>query len=169
MILALVMLQQGEVIQPMVAVSPITWENAPKPKSPDSQGRKRVALLILFKDFQRPPAQEMINKLYQALEPDVDINERYNLVTPAELKDSARKLRFSEENRKRSLDTLRGRLGISAAVLITITPRGDKFAIQADMRDTATDRVIAERKAGDVSATELSDNIREIVQALMLH
>jgi len=168
MILALVMMQPADVIQPMVAVSSITWENSPKPKSPDSPGRKRTALLILLKDFEKPPPQKVIDNLYEALEPGVDINERYQLLTPADVKNFAKKLRFSEEYRKGSLDTLRQWLEVSAVVLVTIMPSGDKFSIRGEMRDTATDRVIAGNKVEGVSSADLSSKTREIVQALML-
>jgi len=168
MILALVVFYPGEVIQPTVAVSSISWESSHKPKVPDATGRKRMALLILLKDFERPLPQKAIDNLYQALEPDMDINERYYLLTPAELKSVAKKLRFSEEGRKGSLDALRDRLGVAAVVLVTISPMEDKFSVQGEIRDTATDVVLARKRTEAVSSAELSDKNREIVRALLL-
>ncbi len=72
--------------QPMIALSSVSWEGIPKPKSI----QKKAAFVVLFKDFKDPVPQKQIDSLYEALQPSMELNERYGIVSPAEISEAVK-------------------------------------------------------------------------------
>ena len=75
-----------DMTQPMIALSSVSWEGIPKPKSI----QKNAAFVVLFKDFKDPVPQKQIDSLYEALKPSMELNERYGIVSPAEISEAVK-------------------------------------------------------------------------------
>jgi len=167
-ILIVVMMEPADLIQPFPGVSSETWEGAPRPKTAEVPGRKRAAVLILFKDFAKAPPQKMTDALYKALEPTLEISERYQIISPAELKPIVRKMRFSADHAQASLAGLRRALGVSVAALVTVTASGDRYDVTAELVDTETGRSIERRQETSLPLEKLVPAVRDLTRSLML-
>lgn len=167
-VLIAVMMQPSDLVQPFPGVSSETWEAAPKPKSADVPGRKRAAVVVLFKDFAKTPPQKMTDDLYRALEPTIEISERYHMIPPAQLKPIVGKMRFSAEHLKDSLAHLRSASGVSVAALVTVTAKGNLYDVTAEIVDTETGRSIGSRQETSLPQEKLVPVVRDLTRSLLL-
>jgi len=151
-----------------VGMSSVNWEQAPRPKAPAGITRPRTAVLILFKQVDPPVSRQRIDTIYQALEPPMDMAERFDLVTPAMVSEAIKKGRVKASNREELLVTLRTGLDIAQAVLVTVNPTAEGFSVESELVSTETGRVSLERTVHAAREQDLASVIRDTVWALLL-
>lgn len=151
-----------------VGLSSATWEAAPRPKTAVGGERKPVALVILFKDFPKTMPQKEIDALYQALEPTMELNERYRIVPPADLSRALAGVGKARPGKKEIVESLKHRLDISTVVLLTISPLADNFAIEADLVDATLVNSVQRQTAQGVKRSDLGARLKQEVYAVLL-
>lgn len=151
-----------------VGLSSITWEAAPRPKTAMGAERSPVALVILFKDFPKSMPQREVDALYQALEPTMELNERYRIVSPGDLSRAMAGLGKARLGKKEIVDSLKKRLQISTAVLVTISPSGTDFSVEADLVDATRGNTLRRRTADGVSRSDLGARLKLETDGVLL-
>lgn len=145
-----------------------TWEHAPRPKAGGEIGRQRAAVVILFKHFEKPLSSQRISELYQALEPRIDVAERYDLVPPAALSGIIGKGYLDAGTRQGVLEGLRKKLNVPLAALVTIAPAAQGFQVQGELVNTATGALIAQNTAQATDEKDLSSVVTDQVREMLL-
>ncbi len=75
-ILLVVVLYPRDFTVPDVGLSSVTWEGVPKPKAI----RDRAAFVVTFKGTCPALAQKRIDEIFQALKPDMELSERFDVI-----------------------------------------------------------------------------------------
>ncbi len=151
-----------------VGLSAITWEAAPRPKTAMAGDRSPLALVILFKGFPKSMPQREVDALYQALEPTMELNERYRIVSPADLSRALAGRSKARLGKKEIVASLKKRLDVSTAVLVTISPSGTDFTVEADLVDATRGNSLRQRTADGVSRSDLGARLKQEVNAVLL-
>lgn len=151
-----------------IGLSSITWEAAPRPKTAMGGDRSPLALVILFKGFPKSMPQREVDSLYQALEPTMELNERYRIVSPGDLSRAMAGQGKARLGKKQIVDSLKKRLEVSTVVLVTISPSGPDFSVEADLVDATRGNTIRHRTANRVSRSDLGARLKQEVNAVLL-
>ena len=151
----------------LIALSSVTWENAPKPKvlQPAS---KRAAIIIVLKDFRPELSRIQIDKLYDEVTPTMDVYERYHVVPPAEISAAVRKGLIDPSNRTKMLRGLRDHLDLNMVALITVASKPEGINFEADLIDTVTGRTLDEKTGSEIAESDLGPEIRRSALNLLL-
>jgi anti-sigma factor RsiW len=151
----------------LIALSSVTWENAPKPKvlQPAS---KRAAIIIVLKDFRPELGRMQIDALYDAVTPTMDVYERYHVVPPAEIMAAARKGLIDQSDRTNMLRGLKDHLDLNKVVLITAVSKPEGINVEADLIDTTTGKTLGQRAGSKIAESDLGPEIRRSALNLLL-
>ncbi len=152
----------------MIGLSSVIWEGAPRPKAGPEAARKPAAYLIVFKKMKQAFPQAQIDALYSALQPDLELSERYRILPPADVRRSLVMKGVRVTDPREGPEKLGKDLGVETLLVITITPKEDKFTVEAQLFDVATGNTLREKTMEAVSLTDLASRIRETTSALML-
>jgi hypothetical protein len=149
-----------------IALSSVTWQGVPKPKS-FGPSRHRAAILLVLKDFPAALPQKKVDAFYQALAPTMELYKRFQIVSPAELTDAIEEGQVRADSRKAVLRSLHKKLGVSTAVVVTLMPRGGGMRIRSELIDTASGAVRAEETVEQVADAYVPSKIRQAVFRLL--
>lgn len=165
-VLLVVLLYPTEKPHSLIALSSVTWQGVPKPKSFDPS-RHRIAILLVLKDFPDPLPQKKVDYLYQALAPTMELYKRFQVVSPAELSDAIEQGQVRADSRKAVLRSLNKKLGVSTAIVVTLMPRGEGVQIRTELIDTASGTIRAEETEKQVTDAHIPMKIRQAVFRLL--
>jgi hypothetical protein len=162
-VLVVLVLYPRDYAPPGVGLTSVTWEGVMQPKTL----QKKAAVLILFKDFKQPVPQTRIDSMYRALKPDMDLSERFHVVSPAAVSAAIKKGQIHPEGEKLLLDGLRSQLDASLAVLVELTERGEAFDVKVNMVDTASGKTLRTATHQAVSSGKLDATVAQLVKDLL--
>jgi len=166
-VLLAVLLIPREPPQSVITLSTSTWESVPKPKSARTQGNG-VAIIIALKDFPNPLPQNRVDSLYEAVAPTMELYERFPIVSPAQLRHAVKKGLIKPDDKKKMLQGLRAKLGVSIAALVTVSYKPGGMAVDCRLVDTASGDTLSEERASGVSSEALEKRIRWMVNGQLL-
>ena len=160
-VLLVIFFYPSELPKQMFGFSSVAWEGAPRPKAGPEVLRKSAAYVIVFKNLKTAFSQSQIDALYQALQPNIELSERYRILTPADVRKSlaARGVRASDG--KERPEKIGKDLGVETVLMFSITPKQDKFTVEAQLLDTATGARLSEKTVDAVALSELPARLRE--------
>ena len=166
-VLLAIFLYPRETPPSLIALSSVTWENAPKPKvfQPAS---KRAAIIIVLKDFRPEPGRTKIDALYDAVTPTMDVYEHYYVAPPAKISAAVRKGLIDPSDRTTMLRGLKDHLDINEMVLITAVFKPEGIAFEADLIDTTTGKILGEKTGSKIAEADLGPEIRRAALNLLL-
>ncbi len=167
-ILIVVLVYPRSPVETMVGLSAVAWENAPRPKTPIESPRKHAAVLIFFKNFKEPLSRDKVDALYQALEPPIEINEKFDVIPPADLTKAIKRGEIDPFNKKKLLENLDEKFDVTRVALVTIEPAVQGFDVKSDLMRTSDGTRLKKRTAGGVPEAELASTVRGAVWELML-
>jgi hypothetical protein len=153
-----------DMTQPMIALSSVSWEGIPKPKSI----HENAAFVVFFKDFKIPVPQKQIDSLYEALKPSMDLNERYGIVSPAEISEAVKSGQVPSTNSTAMIDGLRKNLDVSRALVVTVFPSADKLAARIEFIDTISGKKLQTKTEEKIEQSELPERIRSEAFGMLL-
>jgi hypothetical protein len=165
-VVLVVILYPREIPQQLIATSAVTWEDVAKPKA-FQPGAKRTAIIMSLKDFQPPLSQKRIDSLYTAIAPTMELYERYQIITPATVRDAVKKGAIDPSDRSATLDGLREKMGVTVAVFVTVKSRAEASSIEAELVDAKTGNVIKKLSEPMVADKDLESGIRHAVFNLL--
>ena len=145
-----------DMTQPMIALSSVSWEGIPKPKSI----QKNAAFVIFFKDFKDPVPQKQIDSLYEALKPSMDLNERYGIVSPAEISEAVKSGQVPSNNSTAMIEGLRKNLNVSRVLIVIVFPSADKLAARIEFIDTISGKTLQTKTEEKIEQSELPARVR---------
>jgi anti-sigma factor RsiW len=150
---------------PLVGLSSVAWENAPKPKVM----RPRAAFLVTFPSTTQHLSQKKVDSIYAALQPDLNLLEKYEIVPPSELKSAAQsgQVTINPEQPKEMFESLNSKLGVSIVSLVQVSRTDGLFRIKVDVVDTQKGSTIQENTRSGISEEALPQAIREMVFATL--
>jgi anti-sigma factor RsiW len=166
-VLLAVFLYPRETPPSVIALSSVTWENAPKPKvlQPTS---KRAAIIIVLKDFRPEPGRTKIDALYDAVTPTMDVYERYYVAPPATISEAVRKGLLDPSDRTKMLRGLRERLDLNKVVVITAVSKPEGMAFEADLIDTTAGKTLGKKTGSKLAEADLGPEMRRAALNLLL-
>ena len=167
-ILVVVLIYPHEQMETMVGLSAVAWENAPRPKTGVDSPRKRSAVLIFFKNFKDPLPRDKVDSLYQALEPPIEVNEKFDVISPADLSKAISRGEVDPFNRKKLLEDLDENLNAVKVVLVTVEPATQGFDVKCDLMRTSDGIRLKKRIAKGVTEANLASTVRGTVWELLL-
>jgi|GEM_PF-7068990 len=153
-----------DMTQPMIALSSVSWEGIPKPKSI----QKNAAFVVFFKDFKDPVRQKQIDSLYEALKPSMELNERYGIVSPAEISEAVKSGQVLSNNSTAMIEGLRKNLNVSRALIITVFPSADKLAARIEFIDTISGKTLQMKTEERIEQSELPARVRSYALGMLL-
>lgn len=164
-ILLVVVLYPRDFTIPNVGLSAVTWEGVPKPKAL----RTRAAFIMTFKDFADPLPQKRIDEIYQALKPDMDLSQRFEIIPPAELKAAAKsgEIMIDPQRLGETLESLNKKLNVSRVAMFTLEPSDGKYSAKVQLMDATSGTTLNEKTESAIAENQLSDKIREMVLGIM--
>ena len=146
----------------MYGLSSVTWEQTegrvPKGALLD-ETKPRAAILLIFRGFKRPVPQEKIDELYEGLIPTRQTEDKFEFISPAEVKASLSKSTVPPNDRNALLGLLARDLDVSRALILTIKARDGKFEIEGELVDPASGRTIRKQIGKFSSEAELMSTI----------
>jgi hypothetical protein len=168
-VLLAVMLYPREAPQSIIALSPVSWENVPKPKSFQTIP-KRTAIIIVLKDFHPALDQANIDALYEAVAPTMDIYERYYVAPPAVIRDLVRKGLVDPTDRTKMLRELKDHLDLTNIMKVTAVSGTGGLYFEAELIDVSTGTILGKRTESKLAETDLGPEIgRAALQLLLEH
>lgn len=167
-ILVVVLIYPREPMESMVGLSAVAWENVPRPKSGVESARKRSAVLILFKNFKEPLSRDQVDSLYQALEPPMEVTERFDVIPPAVLTKAIKRGEVDPFKRKKLLEDLDDKLNVEDLALVTIEPASRGFDVRCDLIRTVDGTGVKKRIVRGVIEGDLASTLHKMVWELTL-
>ena len=163
-LLLVVIFYPRDMTQPMIGLSSVSWEGIPKPKSL----QETAAFVVFLKDFKDPVPQRQIDSLYEALKPSMELNERYGIVSPAEISEAIRGGEVSSHVGTAMIDGLRKNLNVSRVLVITVFPSADKLAARIECIDTISGKTLQTKTEENMSLSELAARVRSDAFGMLL-
>ena len=159
-----------------VALSSVNWGPGPSALNimgtdsqtglPAGAKRERLGVVILFGKVKQVPDQNRIDSLYRALEPPGSVRDRYQVVSPLELRRAAGADLRKAADDKALIAVMRSKLGISKALMVEIAPKDDRYEILARLIDTGSGHVIRTWNSGKLTKAELVSALEDSTQSL---
>ncbi len=106
---------------------------------------QKTALVVLFKDFKVPLPQDQIDSLYEALEPSRELNDRYNIISPAETSEVIKSGKVPSDDESAMIEGLRKNLDVSRVLVVVVFPSADKLAARIEFIDTISGKTLQTR------------------------
>ncbi len=153
-----------DITRPMIGLSSVKWEGVPKPKSL----QKNAAFVVFFKDFKDSVSQQQIDSLYEALKPSMELNERYNILSPAEISESIKTGEVSSSDRAAMIEGLRKNLNVSRVLVVTVLPSADKLAARIELIDTISGKTLQTQTNENIGLRDLAARVRSNVFSMLL-
>jgi hypothetical protein len=161
-LIAAVLLTPWRMPEYAVALSSVSWQQAPKPKEA-GVSRVRAATVIVLKGFRRPLGQPRIDSLYAAVAPSMELYEKYHMVSPQDVKMEWERHPPHSSNRQSLIRWLNSRLQVSRASIVTITPSQPGMNVEADLTNPESGAVLNRGIARNVVQAQLQETIRRLV------
>lgn len=167
-ILIVVLIYPREAMEPMVGLSAAAWENVPRPKIGVESTRERAAVLLFFKGFRQPLSKSQVDSLYQALEPSIEVSQRFDVIPPAVLTQAIRSGEVDPFDRKKLIEGLDDKLEVARVALVTIEPANRGFDVKCDLMRTSDGLGLKKGIVRGVNEADLASTVRRTVWELML-
>jgi len=165
-IVAAVLMLPSSMPEYAVVLGTGSWETVPRPK--EGMARPRVAMVIVFKGFDKQPSQSHIDELYNAAAPTMSVYERYHIIPPDAFRDRWKKDPLSSPDRQSLVRWLHEKLNASRAAIVTISPDGKEVSLEVDLLDTTTETVLQHEVARNVPQDLIKETVRRLVLSALL-
>jgi len=166
-VLLVVILYPHEMPQSVVALSSVTWDGTPRPKSFD-QSRKRVAILVALKGFDSPMTQQRIDSFYESLAPTMELYERFSVISPGVIRETVSKGWARAQDRSDLLAGIKGSLDVSEVVFVTVEAGTEGASVVTELIDTTLGIIMAQGTLKGVSDADLERTIRQSAFSMLL-
>jgi len=172
-LLVVLIYPRGE-IETVMRLSSVSWEKAPglslmSPKISKSPARNKptVAAILLLKGLERPLAQDKIDELYQALNPDRHMRSKFKFVSPAQLKEDFSGKDRKPTDKKAVAARLAERFDVDQVVFVTIHSEKNRFKITEEVVDTRTGKTLNQAETQVRSEEEITAKLKATVFPLL--
>ncbi|MBI4965378.1 MAG: zf-HC2 domain-containing protein [Desulfomonile tiedjei] len=167
-ILIVVLIYPREQMEYMVGLSSVAWENVPRPKTGVESTGQRSAVLMFFRNFKEPLSRDKVDTLYQALEPSIEVNERFDVIPPATLTKAIKRGKVDPFNREKLLENLNDEFDVTTAVLVTVEPAARGFDVTCNLARAPEGTMLKDKIVRGVSEAQLAPTVRDAVWELLL-
>ncbi len=169
----------------VVALSSVKW--GPEPSALNLMGSDKDSILpsgakeeweakketfgvvILFSNVKQPPDRNLTDSLYRAVEPPKDVRDRYNVVSPDEIRQVAGKDLLNAPDESSLIKIMRSKLKISRALVIEVVPSGNRYGIVARLINTDSGAASEKWDSWNLTDGELPDALERAAEALLRH
>jgi len=145
-----VMLYPRADIEPLFGLSTTTWgitEGLVEKGTPLVTDKPKLAFLMVFRNFRHGLSQESVDAMYEGLRPTSELENKFEIVQPAAVKNAIVERGIRPEQRAELLQVFSRDLGASGLLLIEVTSVGNHYEIAGQFVDTASGRVVRSEKA----------------------
>ncbi len=164
--------------QPIIGLSSEQWKpprlklmapRKPVPKAPllEPIPKTRVAMIVQFQGFEKPPEQGLVDSLYQALRPTSKWKREFDFVPPIKIKQAIAKGAIKAETTKGLLEGLRSELDVAQVLVLTVQRSRDRFDVTAEMKDLSTGKIRGIDTQKDLKRDELPKGVRTSASRLL--
>jgi len=157
-----------EVPDLFVGLTATPWEQVPKPKTAEDMKKDRLAFVLLFRHFDKPVSQALIDSSYKALSPDIDVVEQYEVMDPSTISRSLKKSAKKPLAQDEMLQTLGADAGARLAASITVTKVTDGYEVDGALIDIPSTKVVKSRPRIYSAQDKLDTTLRELSKELLM-
>ncbi len=129
--------------------------------------QERVATIIFLKGFKQPFKEERIDSLYGSLAPTREMDEHFDFVSPADVKEAVTRGKIKIDTINNILQGLSHELNVSRVVALTLTPVGVAFGIEGELVETRTGKIVAKHSVKEAPGAELSSRMKTTAKRLL--
>jgi len=127
----------------------------------------RVATIIYFKDFPKPPKQEWINQLYAYLKPDQNLRKRFYFIPPRDIEQAVNKGEIKTAGRDQMLDGLRKILGVSRVLTINIISVSEGFRLESEFINLEDGQIKVRKSEKPFDDADIGTELRKTLNSLL--
>jgi hypothetical protein len=163
----------------MVALSSVKWGTGPSASnlmggdkdsiSPSVAKKETFGVVILFSNVKQPPDRNLTDSLYRAIEPPKNVRDRYNVVSPDEIRQVAGKDLLNAPDESSLIKIMRSKLKISRALVIEVVPSGNRYGIVARLINTDSGAASEKWDSWNLTESELPGALERAGEALVRH
>lgn len=159
-ILLVVIFYPRDVTVPGMGLSSVTWEGVPKPKAV----LPRAAFIMTFKGQTEPLRQARVDDIYRALKPDMELSERFQVISPAEIRAAAKSgdVLLDPQRPRETVESLNKKLNVSRVAVLLVEPSDGKFTVKIELMDASSGAVLNQRLESAIPDNQLPEKIREM-------
>ena len=160
-----------------VALSSVKWGPGPSASNlmghegrgnlPSEAKKEQLGVVILFSNLKQPTDQNLTDSLYRAIEPPKDVRDRYNVVSPDEIREVAGKDLLNATNEESLVKVLRSKLKLSRAFVIEIVPSGNRYGVVARLINADTGVATGKWDSSNLTEAELPAAMEHAGEALL--
>lgn len=177
-VLLVVVLLPRDVPELMVGLSSEKWERpqvtlmAPKSLAPRAVPapdveKKKIVAIISYKNFKKPPTQEVIDASYRAIRPTAAMERSFDIVSPAKVSEAVQNGEVPAGDLGQVLDGVAKKFGATEALVFTITAKGDKFEVAGELKDLESGQTIRVDTDREVSTENIHSTLSRRMEALL--
>ena len=141
---------------------------APQGPHEGAASRQKAAIVVLFAGFSSLPDQQTIDALYGSLYPGRDVRERFQMVSPAAVRDAVIRDGINVTRRQDLVNGLHKATGATRVLLLTVVGPKAPYAIRADLLDTTSGKVLAEESVKNVESEGLKESLDKLAHDLLV-
>jgi len=179
-LLVVVFYPWGESV-PIMRLSSVKWDQPGQPligkslrlmaplTEPEvaSKKRPRVAVILFLKGFDKPMPQEKVDALYSALAPTASVQKRYEVLTPASIRQALGEANLKSRDVVQLAGKLNEDLDVDQLIILTVAKSGDEFEISGEARTARNSEIVSENVEREVHGVELAPKLRESALVLL--
>jgi len=159
-------------ISPKVGLSSVAWNGNGNSLtgsilSAAPQVKESVAIILVFKNFNKPLSQAKIDSLYEALRPKPSQRDRFTIVAPADLKKAITGAKVDPSDETQVLRAVCTELGLKKVVLAGLSPLGKGFKVTGELVDTSTGKTVRRLTKEVQNRRELAPLLRDTCYAVL--
>ncbi len=158
------MLPQDESGQLGIGFSSVNWEGMMRPKTI----QEKAAFIVIFPKSDEKLSQKNVDSIYQALAPDMDMNERFHFVTPAAVSAAIKSKDVNIGNTRQLLTDLDKKLNVAYAAIISIDGKDESYSYKVELYNTQTGNRVKEIARSNMSSGALAAEIKASVRGIIL-
>lgn len=158
--------------QPMLGLSDVQWSMpviGPKgtPKSLVAVDKPRVAMLLWFERFAKPPSRDLVDRLYRGLQPSEQLRGMFDFVSPHRVKASLGGRPIDRETNAELTDQLRRTVDVSRVLILSVATRGDQCQVSGEAFDAKTGTSLERITLPEANVADLEATVRDAAFTLL--
>lgn len=159
-------------VAPEIALSSVKWNDLGSKLPGAIPGmvpaeKQRVAMILLFKGFDKPFPQSTIDLLYKALRPKKEDLQRLDVLAPAQVREALTEAKVAAADVPGILLVLKSKLHLPEVVLVTVRLGKNRFTILSELVDTSSHKKLREITRVANNLTELGPTLRQAAYSVI--
>jgi anti-sigma factor RsiW len=152
----------------MVALSPVTWQNASSGLVPKgsinlmgaAKKKPSVAIVLRFESRKDALSSEQINAFYEELKPAGIVKDNFKVLAPQTIQTQLGLTGVTAMTRRELLSELQAKCGASLAALVSLARNGDGYQASVELVELPSQAVVYKKQVGPFPMAALGEQLK---------